>query len=781
MSDVKELLDGYIYPNLDRADVVPRLNPKDKKNYFVVDCPACGAREAYLYKDGLYIKCNRLNECGYCISIWDYTQRLKGLTNRETLVELARLAGSTLPDLEGYCEQKAQNAREKADILETALNFFKKLLWMPNGNETLDYLKNRGYRAEEIEHMDLGFFPPQPELRAYLTGKGYSKETIESLGFWVNGLGKTHVLVIPYRDPVGRIKGFIVRTLKQDIKPKYLFTAGVSKDTLFNLHQARGQKTVIVTEGYLDALISTQREIKGTVAVGGACLTRAQIETAVRYGVKGFILALDNDPAGQDGTERSILLLQSKGMLVYVVKLPPEYKDPDEYIHDKGILAFKEQVEKAVSGARWMADRILRRYDLAADKGRRDALTDALEYEVKLKDPLDSQDVMETVTSGLNISLEKLEPQIAEYHQRKGQALLEQGYIDLFRNGERLLQKGDLTGLREFVEDTVKNLRVKAMSKSPTPYTFKHLQEEINQSNDGLRTGYRSLDSVIRIPQEAITIVAGRPSHGKTTFLMNLLLNMAELYPDLVFPFFSYEESRKQIGVKLINILSGEVIDEARNLSQIEAYLKGVGNFYISRLEQGKQAFTTLTESGRLWIIDESYFVNDLIDALAYLAETYPIGAVFIDYIQKIKIKGRYGIRQLELQKISGQILEAAKCFSLPVILGAQLGRDKDRANKVKLDNLRESGDIEQDANLVLGIYNESLEKAQQENEVLTDRVVDLKLTVLKNRNGAVNQTATLSFDRPILTIMDKDDPFGEGCTPSDNINTRLSRLDQRL
>ena len=156
-------------------------------------------------------------------------------------------------------------------------------------------------------------------------------------------------------------------------------------------------------------------------------------------------------------------------------------------------------------------------------------------------------------------------------------------------------------------------------------------------------------------------------------------------------------------------------------------------------------------------VIDESYFVDDLTDTIAYLKERHDIGAVFIDYIQKVKIKGRYQTRQIELQRISERILETAKVLSLPVLLGAQLGRDTQHTDKVRLDNLRESGDIEQDANLVLGLYNEAMQKAQDRDETLKERKVDLKLTILKNRNGIVNEDVILSFDRPILTITEND------------------------
>ena len=86
---------------------------------------------------------------------------MKGLTNQETLKELARLANYTLPTLDGYSEEKAQEAREKANILETALGFFVKRLWSEEGNVDLDYLKDRGYTEQQLRAR--WFFPLDQE------------------------------------------------------------------------------------------------------------------------------------------------------------------------------------------------------------------------------------------------------------------------------------------------------------------------------------------------------------------------------------------------------------------------------------------------------------------------------------------------------------------------------------------------------------------------------------------------------------------------------------------
>jgi len=751
--DTKELLDFEIYPKLDRAEAVKDLKPEDKGKYYVLNCPKCGKKKAFIYKTGIHLKCNRLNECGYSQSLWDYIQDTKGLSNQETLRELARLAGYTLPKLDGYSEEKAEEAREKSNAFEIALEYFKGELW-GRGKEALDYLKSRGYSEDEIKGMELGFYPSQEETWDYLLNKVNSVNTVNSLGLKLKGMGETHKIGIPYRDPVGRLKGFIVRAINE-ADPKYLFTAGVKKDTLFNLHEARGRDTLIVVEGFLDALVCTQRGLEGVVATGGSSLTEAQLENALRYHVKSFVLALDNDEAGRNGTEKSLDLITRKGLRAYIITLPEGFKDPDELIKAKGIEVFKELIEKAESGAKWKAKSILSKHDTHTDRGFQDALHEIEAYQETLT-PVDRDMLKATLRESLDISEDTLNEHFTDYNERKAREREEKGYRELLREGSRLLEEGKVTGLRELLDERLPELRAKAVTRVIAPYTLQALQEDIGQTRPGLKTGYESLDKLVTIPQGAITIVAGRPSHGKTTLLLNILLNMVRTYTDKAFFFFSYEESRRQVGLKLINILSGELIDERLNLIRLEDYLRG-NRTGEQKIEEGKTEYKSLTKSGRLWVIDEPYFVDELTDTIAYLKERYDIGAVFIDYIQKVKIKGRYQTRQIELQRISERILETAKSLSLPILLGAQFGRDKEHADKVRLDNLREAGDIEQDANLVLGLYNEAMQKAQDRDETLRDREIDLRLTILKNRNGAVNEDVILSFDRPILTITERD------------------------
>ena len=202
-----------------------------------------------------------------------------------------------------------------------------------------------------------------------------------------------------------------------------------------------------------------------------------------------------------------------------------------------------------------------------------------------------------------------------------------------------------------------------------------------------MTTGYQKLDDLIRIPVGALTIIAGRPGHGKTTFQLNLLVNMIRAYPDKAFYFFSYEEARKTLAVKLLMIMAGVTISQKTNYGAYVHYLKDKRGSDL-KIERAVQDYEKLTSAGRLLLSDRMYSAEDLTSVIGLLAKRGDTGAVIVDYIQKIPLtRPTQSQRYLEIKQISSLLLEQAVRQDIPIILGAQLGRDTTGA-PVKLDNL---------------------------------------------------------------------------------------------
>lgn len=625
-----------------------------------------------------------------------------------------------------------------------------------------DYLLARGYSLPEWQVMGLGCYTSRDELQKALLHQGYSRQEIQGSGLLTKHLGDTHQLTLLWRDAAGRAIGIAARSilppdeLKAKGLPKYLYSYGLEKSQgLVGLASARGEEQLILVEGPLDALYLQAHGLKA-VAMGGTALSPSQVKALQANRTQEIILALDRDEPGQMATEKAIQILRLSELRAYVLSLPPGYKDPDELVRAEGVEAFQDCLQQAERWPAWMARRIVSRQDISTDRGMDKALDEALELMAGLVDSLERRSFQEALEASTGLSAEELSQRAEKAAQRASQRASQQAVQEVLSSVQQKASQGDILGAEQELEDGLQRLRTVRGVEAPEAYLLEDLEADILASREGLHTGYRSLDSILKIPQGALTIVAGRPGHGKTTLLLNLLASQLSLYPSRAFYFFSYEEGRRNLALKLIMLKAGQMLSQDFNL---EAHL----NYFQEKrgqnqaIERAIQEYHQLTEAGRLLFSDSMPRAEDLAATIGWLARRGEIGAVYVDYIQKIPLRQPLQQRYVEIKRVSELLLQQAVQQDIPIILGAQLGRATGQKSKVTLDNLRESGDIEQDSSLVLGLYNEAVDKAEEEEQPIQAREVPLKIVVLKNRTGVAGRSKMLSFDRPILKIQERD------------------------
>lgn len=775
-SDTGLLLDA-IYEQLDIMTALPELEPKRTGLAYTLKCPLCDMKRAFIYEGGRAITCNRRNDCGYSSTLWDYLANKDGHTTaQETLQALASLAGYTLPTT---LSSDALEALKRSEIqqtrLETAQGLLTSRLSSDDAKKERAYLSERGYSDEDITAMGLGAIPPQSALDAHLADAFVNNVNIVNTKISelsVTGYGSTHTLSIPLRDKRGRLKGWSVRSIS-GAEPKYKYSQGIDTGSeLHNLDQARGLKNLVLVEAPLDALIATARGLSGVVACYRDKPTAKQLDDIQAQGIRSVTLALDNDEAGQKGTEATLYALAERGIAGYVLTYPEGVKDLDELIKKDGAETAQELIDKAEAGHSYLIKCLHSlhcKHEKITDKGRRDLLSALIDLDAKLSDDLASKAITEHITETLGLAPELIKQALEDNRASKAQRERETGFKQLSLQAERLLKEDKYDDLEELYEDKLPSLRAKNPKTILDPYTSEHFIADIQQRREGYSTGWSKLDEYTLIPSEALTIVAGRPSHGKTTVMLNMLYNLVTARPDESFYFFSYEETRSQLALKLMTIISGVQLDQYKNTQRIEdyyktgrldsSYAKGLSEAQAkAKLDDAREIYDGLIKSGRLWLIDEPLQVSDLcgtIDSLKGQA-----GAIFIDYIQKVKSKYNVQSRQVEIQKISGDLLDTAKRSGVAIILGAQLNRGAERgeAKNISLDQLRESGDIEQDANLVLGLYNHARADydVNPDSDRSSDPVTTIDVKVLKNRSGATNVYTSLTFDSPTLTLTEE-------------------------
>ncbi len=727
-----------------------------------VDCPLCGSEGNFSYSTQKPLW--HCWSCGAGGDWLDFMQKAKGLDFQRALQELALSAGV---ELSPQSQQAYQVYTRKADILEEAQELFKKRLREEmdgEGGAVIRYLADRGYSAQEWLDMELGAYTDRRELQEYLKGKGYSEKEIRESGLLTSGFGEDYQLAFLWRDASGRAIGLVGRALLSDEElkerglSKYKYSAGLRKgEELIGFSSARGSERIILLEGVLDALYLNFRGFK-SVAVGGTDLSATQLQALQLAGCKELLLAMDMDDAGQKATEKIIKNLSSSSLRGYVISLPAGFKDADELIREKGSEAFQLALDKAERWPSWMARRIFSKHDTATDRGMDSALEEAQELYSQLEDAILAKSFKDSLLKASGLTEEELAGRLEKAYQlassRRAQALLENRIQDI----QKKAQAGDLTGAEAELSKALKEVRTTRGIEAPEPYLLEDLSEDILSTPEALSTGWDSLDRLAKIPAGALTIIAGRPGQGKTTFQLNLLSNLLRKYPDKSFYYFSYEEARKAIALKLIMMRAGVVIQAESNYGAYVHYMKARGGSVGAsdkKIEQALQEFKEITSAGRLTISDDMYPADDLATVIGLLAKKGNTGAVIVDYIQRIPTQSQ-SQRYLELKVISSRLLEQAVQLDIPIILGAQLNRSQDNT-KPRLENLRESGDIEQDANLVLSLYTPEIEDMEKSEYVTkVSAVVDMEVSILKNRAGASGRKITLSFNRPVLRITDK-------------------------
>ena len=251
--------------------------------------------------------------------------------------------------------------------------------------------------------------------------------------------------------------------------------------------------------------------------------------------------------------------------------------------------------------------------------------------------------------------------------------------------------------------------------------SFKKIETTTGSNITGISTGFTDFDNLTSGLQNSdFIIIAGRPSMGKTALALNIALNAA-LIDKVGVAIFSLEMSSLQLGIRLLG--SDAMIDAwklRKGAMQDDDYL---------RLTDSANRLSELP----IFIDDSSALSSLEIKAKARrLKKKYNISLVIIDYLQLMQSKKAVESRQLEISDISRSLKALAKDLDIPVLAVSQLNRKvEDRPNKrPMLADLRESGALEQDADLILFIYREELYNRTEENKGKAE------LIVAKHRNG---------------------------------------------
>lgn len=305
--------------------------------------------------------------------------------------------------------------------------------------------------------------------------------------------------------------------------------------------------------------------------------------------------------------------------------------------------------------------------------------------------------------------------------------LLSKAEADLFSVSDKNI-KQDLISLEQILTDSFGRI------------------EELHHNKGalrGVRTGWRDLDNMTAgLQRSDLIILAARPAMGKTTLVTNLAYNVAAKEKQAVL-FFSLEMGKEQLVDRMLADAAG-----------IDAWNIRTGNLSDEDFEKLSHAMGEMAEAP-IYIDDTpGLTVLELRTKARRVAHTLPLGLIIIDYLQLMQGSSSRGNenRVQEVSEISRGLKLVARELNVPVIALSQLSRSvEQRSPQIpQLSDLRESGSIEQDADIVAFIYREAYYNPDTDRENITD------LILAKHRHGPTGRVE-LYFHPERLRFMSLD------------------------
>ena len=273
-----------------------------------------------------------------------------------------------------------------------------------------------------------------------------------------------------------------------------------------------------------------------------------------------------------------------------------------------------------------------------------------------------------------------------------------------------------------------------------------------DEATAGIPTNYPELDKLIMgLKPGEMFVLAARPSIGKTSLALNMISNIAVNRTDRAAGFFSLEMTAEQLSRRLLCTESG--------YSEQDFY---DGN--VTNINKVTAAADRLCKSNIFIDPTPALRIRELRSKARRMKSLHNIQVIFIDYLQLMKAEVRSDNRQEEVSAISSGIKALAKELNIPIVVLAQLNREVEKTQgKPKLSHLRESGAIEQDADIVAFLHRERDTQKDNTLEAQT-RGIDADLIIEKNRNGRTGVVNMVFFPTIMLfrcksPIPDEDVP----------------------
>lgn len=384
-------------------------------------------------------------------------------------------------------------------ILERIYEIGKEKLFTEEGKDELKYLTDvRGYDLETLKKTEWFYLPEDYDIKMELINENQDwKADVGKLKLQGH-FGDNFRLAFPYRNNEGMITGFLKRATnpkgisvstydgKQHDEVRWDSTPGLKKDDLFGLDKVeKDEDTLLIVEGYPDAIYLQAKGIKNIVAVGQGKFSEKHLVGLKKRKIKNVIISFDNDDVGPDNTETAVkMILEKTNITPYVID-PKEYgkdKDPDEYFKANGFTALNNIInEKPVHGAQWIIVKLIEGYDKLNPINKQKAEEKVFEILLLIRDERAIAELHKELKSVFSVTLSAFKKLIKSKRDINKDKVVESltkspivPFIDTKTNGRCYFNKMDDTLSMSVDEKILENILIDNGVKIPGIYpTFR--------------------------------------------------------------------------------------------------------------------------------------------------------------------------------------------------------------------------------------------------------------------------------------------------------------------
>ncbi len=368
--------------------------------------------------------------CFGCGVSGDVIGFVKGYENVDFMQAVQILAARAHMEVPAYDDRSAEEAAAKkkkrdrlTSLMRDTARFYFSNLYSGRAEAHVAYLGKRGFSPSTVKKFGIGASLDFTSLPAFLLAQGYTaEECVESGacartddGRLIDAEGER--LIIPIINHMDEVVAFGGRLLKQADRAKYKNTRETmlfnKSKTLYNINlvkkekRAGGLASLIMVEGYMDAISLYEAGFHGVVASMGTSLTKEQARLAKRY-TESIFISYDGDFAGQKANLRGLEILKQEGLKVRVVPMP-EGMDPDDVVQKRGAEGYRACLEKAMPLIDFRLYAARGKYDLAKTEERRDYVQEALSIVREAESAAEREELLKRIAAETGISVGALQ------------------------------------------------------------------------------------------------------------------------------------------------------------------------------------------------------------------------------------------------------------------------------------------------------------------------------------------------------------------------------------